>query len=382
MAPRTRTAGSAATSSSQPIREVDDHTSTSDADPSERTILANTQDDYTRIKVENNEPSLREQLLQEQIKALQLKLRLQHAGLFELNNPSIALDANANRINNAVEEFEGHVRKYSGKSAREYYTWVRALEQDHKFYSLALKRDEDKVHYAQRTLVTDSKAANHWRHFQDHADEESLTWNRMKEEMLNILGSQDVRMQTNFSKWLRAQWRNDPIALSLYLASLETQMEDQLPESTKLRHFQDKIPAKLALRLRVWPEAKTRAELVNQLDVIIHDDKRIEELQAEDGRNSHEKFNPKDKGKVKKKGLKRGRSEKQEGSKGGGRDSQSPTNPKKNKSFKSDPGKGTCFNCGEKGHFAITCSNPPRIAGQRAKEAMQARKMVRRGRES
>jgi Zinc knuckle len=370
MRPRTRNAASVAADSSQPPREVDDETSTSEADPSEQTIPANTQEDRTRIE---EGPSMSEQLLKEQIKVLKLQLRLQKAGIPEEGDLGLAASSTAHRSLHASERFKGHEVKYSGKAAAEYYAWVKALEHDHRYYSLALQREADKVHYAQRTLTADSKAAKHWRSFQDHTDEESLTWDRMKAEMLAVLGSQSVRMQENFSKWLRAKWQHEPVVLQMYLESLEAQMEDPLPESVKLRHLWDRIPAELALRVRPLPEAKTRAELVNQLATILQDDKRMESLQSRNEKGSSQKSDSKDKGKGKdKKGHKRGRSEKKGEGKNNDSDSQSRANSKKSKTF--DPLKATCFNCGEKGHTATSCSNPTRPAGQKAKERWEARR--------
>jgi hypothetical protein len=323
-----------------------------------------------REEGESDGPPLSEQLLQERIKVLELQLRLSQAGIREQGGAEIAANLTATRVHQASERFKGHESKYSGKSAAEYSAWVKALEHDHRYYTQAFQREVDKTHYAQRALVAGSKAAKHWQNFQDHAEDlESLTWDQMKEEMLEVLGSQGVRRQANFSKWLHAKWQSDPIAHQMYLESLEDQMEDPLPESAKLMHLWDHIPGELAMRVRALPEAKTRAELVNQLSIIIQDDKRVEALQSAGKKDSTDRSKPKGKSPNKK----RDRSERSRDGKGKDRGSQSSPNPDSKRS-KSDPQKYSCFNCGEKGHMANHCTNPARPAGAKAKEAYEARR--------
>jgi hypothetical protein len=306
-------------------------------------------------------------LLQEKLRAREAEIKLLHATIENNNLRAQAAQVNpiagnlpSTRPYQASErKFKEHKSTYAGKSLIEYRAWVDSIERDHEYFERALRDEADKVYHAQQTLTAKSKASKRWQAIAKTPG--GFTWATFKEEMLNVLGSQETRQRQTYTSWLNAEWRGDPNTTTSYLETLEGLMPEELGEVVKLYHFWNLVPKEIATRmLQQSGDHKTRDELVTALNFNIEETKRLGGQTQNQGQSQSSGNN---RGREKTRGDRssnRGRDNGKRSDRDPPATGEEPET-KRQDSRTRDPDKPTkCNNCGRSGHIAENCRSARR----------------------
>lgn len=170
--------------------------------------------------------------------------------------------------------FRGHKAIYAAKSQQEYLLWLNDLEMDHRVHPKHFATEDMKVYYALKTLKEGSEASRRARIDGNPITLDNCTWSKFKELMQDALGSEALRHQTNYNKWIHAKWRDNPTSTLSHLKSIESLLPGPIDPHLALYHYWQLAPVSLTTRVPYDISKSTREDLVRILDRITSDDKR------------------------------------------------------------------------------------------------------------
>jgi hypothetical protein len=251
---------------------------------------------------------------------------------------------------NAPDEYERpaaelqpeKLQPYNGKGVREHRDWTRAAENAFRLAPRKFRRDSARIAWSAQFLR--GTPATTWQNIAAEEDMDLYSWNAFKQMLLDLIEDPRNRQLDAAQAYADAKQRPNQTAqeFNQYLLTLESQLSvEYTPEMGRLHLWTKLLESTRTAILNYQDIPTTRDGLVSLAMRIEKTPSHKRNLSTPYGSNDNKKS--------------RSRDDRSTQSQRQGRASNTKPRDSIGKS-KQDLSHITCFKCGDKGHFATTCT--------------------------